>query len=213
MVVGIIDHQTGTRDIRADPPARARAGDRSKVVAVVASASMAGVPLVFGFVAKEEAYASIADGGFALHGLTLAGLVLGSVLTFAYSGTVRSGAPSWPRASPIPITSSDRTRRPPRRRGSWRRRRSSPAGCSCSDWCPASVDRFLTAAAQSLDPEVHAVHLALWHGVNLPLGLSALTLRRRPRCSFAARHPLAKVLAVGARVPCGGRRTWPSCGR
>jgi len=84
MSVGIIDHQTGTRDIREIPRLGAGWGPLT-VVAVVASASMAGVPLVFGFVAKEEAYASIADGGFALHGLTLFGLVLGSVLTFAYA--------------------------------------------------------------------------------------------------------------------------------
>ena len=63
MVTGTIDHQTGTRDIRRIPPLGPRW--RSTVIAgVIAAASMAGVPLAFGFVAKEAAYESMLHGGF-----------------------------------------------------------------------------------------------------------------------------------------------------
>ncbi|PRC47755.1 Na+/H+ antiporter subunit A, partial [Mycobacterium sp. ITM-2017-0098] len=86
MVVGIIDHTTGTRDIRR----LAWLGDRSRsllIVAVAATASMAALPPFFGFIAKE------ADLDTVLHSPTLgsaapfvlAGIVLGSVLTTVYS--------------------------------------------------------------------------------------------------------------------------------
>ena len=200
MSVGIIDHQTGTRDIREIPRLGAGWGPLT-VVAVVASASMAGVPLVFGFVAKEEAYASIADGGFALHGLTLFGLVLGSVLTFAYAARLLWGAFVAPRfADPHHLRLGHSAPAP----SAWFV--APPAvlagGMLVLGLVPGLGDRFLTAAAQSLDPEVHDVHLALWHGVNLPLALSALTLAAG-LLVFLFRHPLAKVLAVGARVPSG----------
>ena len=55
MVVGIIDHTTGTRDIRK----LAHLGDRAPALAVVAAlaaASMAGLPPFLGFVGKEAAF-------------------------------------------------------------------------------------------------------------------------------------------------------------
>src|SRR3954452_20616766 len=52
MVVGIVDHQTGTRDLRRLPALRAGWG-ATEVVTILAAASMAGIPLGAGFVAKE----------------------------------------------------------------------------------------------------------------------------------------------------------------
>ena len=57
----------------------------TKFVAAVSAASMAGVPLLLGFVAKEAAYAAFADGPFSASGVVLAGIVIGSTLTVAYS--------------------------------------------------------------------------------------------------------------------------------
>ena len=82
MVVGIVDHQAGTRDIRLLAPLL-HGWAATKVVAAVSAASMAGVPLLLGFVAKESAYAAFTDGPFSGSGLVLAGIVIGSTLTVA----------------------------------------------------------------------------------------------------------------------------------
>ena len=56
-------------------------------------------------------------------------------------------------------------------------------------------------------PAVEPVHLALWHGLNLPLALSAVALAGGAAL-FAARRRLAPVLAAGGRLAqrVGGRR-------
>src|SRR5699024_2523858 len=60
LVVGIIDHQTGTRDLRELSGVGARmpwvAG-----AALLAGASMAGLPPMLGFVAKESVFAAVLD--------------------------------------------------------------------------------------------------------------------------------------------------------
>ena len=84
MIVGIVEHQTGTRDIRR-LPSLLHGWSPTKFVAAVSAASMAGVPLLLGFVAKEAAYAAFADGPFSASGVVLAGIVIGSTLTVAYS--------------------------------------------------------------------------------------------------------------------------------
>ncbi|MGB6244341.1 Na+/H+ antiporter subunit A [Gordonia sp. (in: high G+C Gram-positive bacteria)] len=94
MVVGIIDHSTGTRDIRK----LARLGHRLPVLAAisaVAGASMAGLPFTFGFVGKETAFGSVWDTGAltpTLRHLVDVVLLLGSVITFAYTTRFLWGA-------------------------------------------------------------------------------------------------------------------------
>ncbi|NDH24101.1 MAG: hypothetical protein EBY49_09195 [Actinobacteria bacterium] len=56
-----------------------------KVTAVLAAASMAGVPPLLGFIAKEKALLSAIDGHFIGAWWVVAAIVAGSVLTFAYS--------------------------------------------------------------------------------------------------------------------------------
>lgn len=82
--VGIIDHNTGTRDIRKLTGLR-RAMPILATTAGIAAASMAGVPLLFGFVAKEAVYEAALhlDAGWGIYALV--GLVLGAALTMAYS--------------------------------------------------------------------------------------------------------------------------------
>ncbi|HUH07490.1 MAG TPA: proton-conducting transporter membrane subunit, partial [Egibacteraceae bacterium] len=92
MVTGVIDHQTGTRDVRR----LSGLGRRTPVlfaVAAVAAASMAGLPPLLGFVAKESVYeALLHGGGGVINVVALAGVALGSVLTFAYSVRFLHGA-------------------------------------------------------------------------------------------------------------------------
>src|SRR5699024_9427823 len=87
MTVGIIDHQTGTRDIRRLSGLGRRMPGLA-VIAGLAAASMAGLPPTLGFVAKEAAFATVFEEE-RLHGMPGMALtfflVVGSVLTFAYS--------------------------------------------------------------------------------------------------------------------------------
>ena len=87
MVVGIVDHETGTRDVRELHGFGSATGWRVvKVVAVVSAASMAGLPPLFGFIAKEKAIDGYLEhGDFAGATAALVVIVLASILTFAYS--------------------------------------------------------------------------------------------------------------------------------
>jgi multicomponent Na+:H+ antiporter subunit A len=87
MVVGIVDHQAGTRDIRELHGLGSAVGWRAvKVAAVVSAASMAGIPPLFGFIAKEKALDGYVEyGDFAGGTAALVVIVLASILTFAYS--------------------------------------------------------------------------------------------------------------------------------
>lgn len=94
MVVGAIDHAAGTRDIRKLDGLGARQPGLA-IVATIAACSMAGIPPMIGFVAKEQVldvllYEQALTGIPAK--LTLAGAVIGSVLTVAYSFYFLHGA-------------------------------------------------------------------------------------------------------------------------
>ncbi|SCX39814.1 multicomponent Na+:H+ antiporter subunit A [Klenkia marina] len=94
LVVGIVDHACGTRDLR-EVNGLGRRVPVLAVIATLAGASMAGLPPLLGFVGKEAAFTALLDGG--LEGrtwamLTLLGLVLGSVLTVAYTARFLWGA-------------------------------------------------------------------------------------------------------------------------
>ena len=93
LVVGIVDRCAGTRDLRELSGIR----ERMPVlfwVSLLAAASMAGVPPLAGFVAKESVYVAfldVLDGGDGTGmdslyaGVIIAGMFLGSLLTAAYS--------------------------------------------------------------------------------------------------------------------------------
>ena len=94
MSVGIIDHETGTRDIR-HLSGLGRRWPAFSTFFVLAAASMAGLPPFIGFVGKEAAFATVLEDP-RLHGMpgpVITGvLVIGSVLTFAYSARLVMGA-------------------------------------------------------------------------------------------------------------------------
>ncbi|MCB0970614.1 MAG: hypothetical protein KDA97_03705, partial [Acidimicrobiales bacterium] len=181
LVTGVIDHETGTRDIRA-LGGYGPGWLGPKLAAIAAGLSMAGIPLLFGFVAKEAAYEAYVHGEIANSAVVLAGLVAGSVLTFAYTGRLLLGAfrpgPAFEgpplEPEPEPIEPIEHAHRP-----------------AVAFWAPAALLSTITvvlgvfpdlasdlvyAAAGSLDPEVHHGHLALWHGLGTALYLSLLTI-------------------------------------
>ena len=186
LVVGIVDHQAGTRDVvdlhRLDEGWRA-----AKTVAVISAASMAAVPPLAGFVAKESAYAALVDGSTGDR-LALAGIVFGSILTVAYSLRLVVGL-----VQPDVIVAVDK-------------RRASPPAPAWTFVAPAVVLASLTVLF-GLVPQVweHAVdvgaialdgqavaHLALWPGLTVALGLSMLTLAAGVGV-FALRRPVEAV--------------------
>lgn len=196
MVVGMVDHQAGTRDLRA-LPGFGRDWLAVKAVAVVGAASMAGVPLAFGFVAKEEALAALFDGSGALVAVTLVGVIAGSILTAAYSlsfawavagprppGQQASGRPPAPPASALLLPAATLA-----------------AATVILGVFPALSDEIIGAAAAALDPG-GSVHLALWHGFAPALGFSGLVLGGGAAV-FAARARILPGLAFGSRLPSG----------
>ncbi|PZG18634.1 Na+/H+ antiporter subunit A [Micromonospora craterilacus] len=173
LVVGIVDHATGTRDLR-ELNGLGRRAPALAVVAGLAAASMAGLPPMAGFVAKEAAVEALLHGGGA-DLVVLAGVLLGSVLTVAYTlrflwgafadkvGTPDTPDPptttvravSWPFLAPAAVLAL--------------------AGTAVGLLAPA-VDRLLAPYADLYDSAEPGYHLALWHGLTPALGLSVLAV-------------------------------------
>jgi multicomponent Na+:H+ antiporter subunit A len=86
MVAGLIDHETGTRDITRLGGLR-RAMPVTFLAAVLAALSMAGLPPFFGFLAKEEIYAALAGGNIRAIAFTAAAII-GNGLMFAVAFAV-----------------------------------------------------------------------------------------------------------------------------
>ncbi|SCD53584.1 multisubunit sodium/proton antiporter, MrpA subunit /multisubunit sodium/proton antiporter, MrpB subunit [Streptomyces sp. TverLS-915] len=164
LVTGIVDHATGTRDLRS----LSGLGRRLPVlaaIAVVAGLSMAAVPPLLGFAAKEAAFQALLNGD-AADRWALAGCVLGSALTTGYTLRFLWGAfarkPGVPDTAPHAVAPGFLL---------------APAvlAASCLFLGPAvqgTEDLFATYADAFTRP-AHPYHLALWHGVGTALALSA----------------------------------------
>lgn len=202
MVAGVIDHSTGTRDIRR----LAGLGNRLPVLMVIAAtaaASMAALPPFLGFVAKEAAFEAIGDSaalGFWAP-VVLAGVVFGSVFTTIYSLRFIWGAFARKgRAQPSPLVAD--LHRPPATF------LVAPALLAAaglaSGLLPALLNTTLrdyTAAVPAYGAVDGAYKLALWHGVGLPLLLSALVIAVGT-ADFFRRSRLPRLRSPG-RLPLG----------
>ncbi|QFG70011.1 Na+/H+ antiporter subunit A [Ornithinimicrobium pratense] len=94
LTTGAIDHAAGTRDIRRLTGVRRRA-PLLAVAGTLGAMSMAGIPVLLGFVGKEAALTAVlypVDGWWSLQGFAAVSVVLGSVLTMAYSARFVWGA-------------------------------------------------------------------------------------------------------------------------
>ncbi|QGU08355.1 Na(+)/H(+) antiporter subunit A [Corynebacterium occultum] len=183
MIVGAIDHTAGTRDIR-QLSGLGRKQPLVMVLAVIAAASMAGIPPLLGFVAKETALDAVLNESLLVgmpRNLMIVGMVLGSILTMAYSlyfvyeafATKKEGHISGGGTSPAVA-------------------KMHPIGFEL--WVAPMVLTFLTVglglfpgalswlielhldAVLPLAPGEEATYLALWHGFNLPLLLSLVII-------------------------------------
>ncbi|RKN49219.1 Na+/H+ antiporter subunit A [Micromonospora endolithica] len=189
LVVGIVDHDTGTRDLR-ELSGLARRTPVLAGVAVLAAASMAGLPPLIGFVAKEAVFAAFAD-----QPVVLAALVAGTALTVAYSARFVWGA--FATRPGVPPTHVDRIAPamlvPPAVLA--------VAGLAAG-LTAGALDGLLSPYAQVFG-RVHD-HLAVWHGLTPALGLSVLAVAGGAAL-FALRGPLAPVLGR-LRAPVAGNQ-------
>ncbi|GAA3919176.1 Na+/H+ antiporter subunit A [Microbacterium invictum] len=171
LVVGIIDRQLSTRDIR-ELSGVGRQAPTLAVFAILAVASMAGVIPTLGFVAKEAALTSLLEAATQPAGvLTLIGIVAGSVLTTAYGLRFVWGA-FWTKkdAAGAPLK---RTEWPDPPMGFL----SAPVllgGLSlATGFVAPQLDTALSGYADTLpDAGAEPYHLALWHGLEPALFLS-----------------------------------------
>lgn len=175
LLVGIIDHQTGTREIDKLSGLR-RAMPFTFAMMALSALSMAGVPLLNGFVSKEMILAALLEPPFG-HNLFTVALpllgVAGSVFTTFYSLILAHRL----FFGPVTETTPEKPRE-----GSWGLL-FSPALLTLLvvvlGIAPGLVEHGIVGSAVSaLRGEPVAVHLALWHGFNLPLlmSLSAILL-------------------------------------
>ncbi|MDM9624071.1 monovalent cation/H+ antiporter subunit A [Rhizobium sp. S96] len=174
MAAGIIDHETGTRDMRR-LSGLFRFMPYTATLAIVASAAMAGVPLLNGFLSKEMFFAEAVE----THADSILDRILPYIATLAgafsvayslrFIHTVFFGPPptDLPKSHP---------HEPPR----WMR---FPIeflviACLIVGMVPAlSIAPFLHSAVVSvLREDTPEYSLAIWHGFNLPLAMSAIAL-------------------------------------
>lgn len=179
MSAGIIDHEAGTRDF-AQLGGLRRHLPRMTVLVVIAAASMAGIPPLNGFMSKELFYeatlpahigGSVGAGlGVSWPWLLPALALLGSTLTMAYCLRLVVGTffgpegpyPQHPHEPPpgmrVPVELL-------------------VAFCLAVGIAPTLVAEPLvtTAASAVVGAQLH-LHLALWHGLNPALMMSAIGL-------------------------------------
>lgn len=196
MVVGIVDHQAHTRDLRELDGLAARM-PATFVVALLAAASMAGLPPLFGFVAKESAFDTVLhDGSVA----ALVAIVAGSVLTVAYSARFLWGAFARKRTSRDPDAYD--VVAPPARF-------LAPAALvsvlgAVLGLAAAPAGAVAREAARAVAPALERPELALWHGFTPALGLSALAVGAGI-VLFVARDRVARLQGRVPTVVCTQR--------
>ncbi|QHC61928.1 Na+/H+ antiporter subunit A [Rathayibacter festucae] len=187
LAVGIVDHRAGTRDLRK----LSGLGRQAPVLAgaaLLGVLSMAGIPPLLGFVAKEAVFTSllsaIEQGSFWAW-VALIGLVLGSILTVAYSARFFWGAFARKKgledthlhAEPWTFTAPTVVLAVVSLVGGIGASLLDPLVAVYADTLPygaPDADPQLAAAAEESDHGGY--HLALWHGFEPALALSAIVI-------------------------------------
>ena len=193
MAAGIIDHETGSRDMRRINGLW-RSMPYTGALAIVASAAMAGVPLLNGFLSKEMFFGEVVGAAIPLRfGWPLPAVVtLAGMFAVAYS--LRFIHDVFFNGEPIDLPKTPHE--PPR----WMK---VPveilvALCLLVGILPAlTVGPILAVAvAGVLQGPLPEYNLALWHGFNPALGMSLIAsagggliyLGRKPLFTFYERH-------------------------
>lgn len=192
LVVGITDHRAGTRDLRK-LSGLGREAPFLAGIAVLATASMAGIPFTAGFVAKEAVLSTFledAASGSALGWVALIGIAVGSTLTVAYSARFLWGAFARKKGVEKVRPVFERVRF-----------LFSPGLLAVSGIALAPlfgvVGTVLVGYSTLFPAGDHEYSLALWHGFDSALLVSTLTVLGGVALFFAR----APVFAGQSRVP------------
>ncbi|MEM8618134.1 MAG: hydrogen gas-evolving membrane-bound hydrogenase subunit E [Actinomycetota bacterium] len=177
MVVGIVDHTLGTRDVR-HIDGLGRGWAPVLVVGAISAASMAGLPPLLGFISKEKAldgYLEHAD--FTGGTLVLIVIVIGSVFTFAYSArfvlglfgmfhdpAAADGAHGETGAGHVPSVAF------------WLPAALLAVFTVVAGVAPVIIDHLVEAATVALYPSSEPKPVALWAGFTAALALSLLII-------------------------------------
>ncbi|MBB5071831.1 multicomponent Na+:H+ antiporter subunit A [Saccharopolyspora gloriosae] len=188
LVVGAVDHQAGTRDVR-ELSGLGRRMPALAIIALLAAASMAGLPPMLGFLGKEAAFgAFLGTGGGGL--LVDFVLVLGSVFTVAYSARLLWGAfGDKPGVHPTAAKPPNALLLVPAAVPAF-------AGVVLGVGYPLT-DELAGSYAAVFGAGADAPHLELWHGFELPLLFSVLAVA----AGLWAHAARARLTAVRNRLP------------
>ncbi|MCG6657704.1 putative monovalent cation/H+ antiporter subunit A [Halomonas campisalis] len=168
MVAGILDHETGTKDVTAMGGLRPLM-PVTALVALIAALSLAGVPPLFGFIAKELMFESVLEAG-RFRALILLLAFSAAFLTIAVAAIVGL-RPFFGERRQTPRVAHE-----------------APASMLIGPAVLAILSLLLgltpmlagtgllTAAASAVIGEPVQVSLSLWHGINLPLLMSLASL-------------------------------------
>jgi multicomponent K+:H+ antiporter subunit A len=173
MAAGVVDHETGTRDIRR-LNGLMRFMPRTGILALVASGAMAGVPLLNGFLSKEMFFAetvfmsSHPSVEVALPVLATLAAVFAVVYSLRFGYDVFFGPPS----TDLP--------RKPEEAPRWMRTPIELLVLSCLivGVAPAASigSSLATAARPVVGGRLPDYNLALWHGFNVPFVMSFVAI-------------------------------------
>ena len=182
LVAGALDHETGTRDVtklggllRLMPVTAAAAG--------IAALSMAGLPPLFGFIAKELIY----ETGLEFNSWLMAAIIFMGLSNVFVAGVVGVG--------PF-IGKLSKTRKEPHEApiGMWLGPVLLTGLSLLAGFFPSGVSSLLVSpAVSSVEGEAVKVKLALWHGIN-PAFLLSLGTVLTGIVLFLGRNALRNVL-------------------
>jgi multicomponent K+:H+ antiporter subunit A len=173
MAAGIVDHETGTRDIKCLRGLR-RLMPITATVATVAAGAMAGVPLLNGFLSKEMFFAEaiVAGNASGLRWTLPIVATLAGVFSVAYSLRFIHRVFFGPLSKELPRTPKEPTR------GMLFPSAVLVIACLLVGILPAqTVGPLLEVAARSiLGPTLPHYELAVWHGFTAPFMMSLVAL-------------------------------------
>ncbi|SFX73122.1 putative monovalent cation/H+ antiporter subunit A [Marinospirillum alkaliphilum] len=168
MVAGALDHSTGTKDVTRMGGLR-KAMPVTAAAALVAGLSLAGLPPLFGFVAKELLFEAVL-GGSTLLAYTVTLALASAMLVIAVAAIIalkpfygalketphKPHEAAWPMlAGPVVLAA---------------------LSLVFGVWPGLAGDLLVQAAASSVAGQPIQVHLYLWHGINAPLLMSLASL-------------------------------------
>ena len=202
MVVGIIDHETGTRDMRALPGFGRRWRPVVAIGVVDARRRWPACPWPSASWPRRPTSRSSPATRSAARGWCSPGVTVGSVLTVAYSirfvwGAFTAGATDWANAP-----AGRRHAATARRLRSWLPPPCWPPAPSCSAWSPPSPTASSAPPPRPSIPPSSPSTSRSGTASTSPLVLSAVALAGGALL-FVARRPVARVLAAGRRIPSG----------